>query len=625
MMNTRYFLWIKNNWQMAFVLFAGIMIIIHFVLQSLSLSGSVSKSLEKTPLILTLLIGAIPLLKPILVKISKGDFGADILAAITILTAVILDQYLAATLIIIMLASGKALETYAMGKASSILKALADRMPTHGYIKDGENLRKVDLHDIKIGDYVAVFPHTICPVDGAVIEGHGTMNEAYLTGEPYDVPKALGSMVISGAVNGDSLLIIKAEKPPADSRYSKIVEVMKESQQKRPQLRRLGDQLGALYMPIAFACAGMAWIVTGEPIRFLSVLVIATPCPLLLAIPITIISAISMAARNGIIIKDPVSLERLPTCKTAIFDKTGTLTYGKPTLVHIYTAQQFDENFVLQIAASLERYSKHPLAHALINAGKKAKLLFQQATNVSEKAGQGLHGIIEGKKIHITDRKHLLQTSPESIKLLPPISPGLECILTIDNDYAATFLFRDVPRKEGSTFISHIRSIHKFKHIILMSGDKESEVKYLADVLGIHEVFASQSPEQKLENVHKAVAKAPTVFVGDGINDAPAISMATVGIAFGKESSITAEAAGVVIMDSNLNKVDELIHISYAMRKIALQSAVGGILLSIIGMGLAAAGFITPVLGALIQEGIDVLAILNALRLTFAHNTQLQI
>lgn len=607
---------LSTHWQIVLVFLAVGMILLHFVLKYFSLPSYMGVSIEKIPLLFIILVGGIPLIIPIFLKLKKGDFGTDMLAAIAILTAIVLDQYLAATLIIVMLASGQALETFALGRASSVLKALANRMPTHAYIKIGENLEKVDLRDINIGDYVAVFPHGICPVDGVVFEGHGSMDESYLTGEPYHVPKAPGSAVISGAINGDSLLVIKAEKIAADSRYNKIVEVMTESQQKRPALRRLGDQLGAWFMPLSLACAGIAWLATGDPIRFLSVLVIATPCPLLIAIPITIISAISMAARQGIVIKDPVALERLPTCHTAIFDKTGTLTYGKPKLIKTFSAHDLNGELALQMAASLERYSKHPLAHALINSAHRAKLSFKQATDVSEKAGQGLTGVIEGKKIHITDRKHLLKESPASINLLPPINPGLECVLTINGKYAATFQFRDVPRKEGSAFIRHIGTAHKFNRIVLVSGDKESEVKHLADILGIYEMLSEQSPEQKLEFVRNEIAKVPTLFVGDGINDAPALTLATVGIAFGKESSITAEAAGVVIMDTKLNKVDELVHISYAMRKIALQSAIGGMILSLIGMGFAAEGYISPVFGALLQEGIDVLAILNSLRLT---------
>jgi heavy metal translocating P-type ATPase len=573
--------------------------------------------LENLPLLFAILGGGLPLLCQILTKVSKGDFGADLLAVIAIITAVALDHYLAATLIIVMLASGQALEHFALGRASSVLKALADRMPTHAYVKDDDQLQKVSLTDIKVGDVVAVFPHGICPVDGVIIEGHSQMDESYLTGEPYHIPKAPGSGVLSGAINGESLIFVKAERYAADSRYAKIVKVMEESQQKRPTLRRLGDQLGAIFIPIALTFAGVAWFMTGDPVRFLSVLVIATPCPLLIAIPITIISAISMSAQRGIIIKDPVTLERLPTCHTAIFDKTGTLTYGKPKLVHLSTTSNFSQEQALQFAASLEQYSKHPLSQALLNAAHTLKVTLKNATNVSEKPGEGLKGMIAGHTIHIADRKHLIETIPTSASQLPDIAHGLECVLIVDNQYAATFQFRDVPRREGVEFIKHLSTVHNFKHIILVSGDKESEVKHLGGILGIHEMLSSQSPEQKLEIVRQYVAKSPTLYVGDGINDAPALTLATVGIAFGKESNITAEAAGVVIMESTLNKVDELIHICNAMRKIALQSAGGGILLSLIGMGFAATGYITPVVGALLQEGIDVLAILNALRLTW--------
>lgn len=611
-------LWLRSHFHIMLVVLLSFMIVIHLVLKSFVIRPMLGIPIENLPLLLAILGGGFPLLSQIILKVSKGDFGADLLAVIAIIAAVILDHYLAAILIMIMLASGQALEHFALGRASSVLKALADRMPTHAYIKNAEHLQKVHLNELEVGDVVAVFPHGICPVDGVIIEGHSQMDESYLTGEPYRITKAPGSSVLSGAINGESLIFVKAERHAADSRYSKIVKVMEESQQKRPTLRRLGDQLGAIFIPIALTFAGIAWFISGDPIRFLAVLVIATPCPLLIAIPITIISAISMSAQRGIIIKDPVTLERLPTCHTAIFDKTGTLTYGKPNLTHIFTTSNFSQEQVLQFAASLEQYSKHPLAQALLIAADKAKLVLKNATNVSEKPGQGLTGIIAGHTIHITGRKKLIETSPLSDSQLPTITPGLECVLTVDNQYAATFKFRDVPRREGVAFIKHLSSAHNFKHIILMSGDKESEVKHLGDILGIHEMLSSQSPEQKLEIVRLHVSKTPTLFVGDGINDAPALTLATVGIAFGKESNITAEAAGVVIMESTLNKVDELIHISYAMRTIALQSALGGMLLSLIGMGFAACGYITPIAGALVQEGIDVLAIMNALRLTFS-------
>jgi heavy metal translocating P-type ATPase len=423
--------------------------------------------------------------------------------------------------------------------------------------------------------------------------------------------------VLSGAINGDAVMVIRADKLPQDSRYASIMQVMTEAEQKRPQLRRLGDQVGAVFAPVALLLAIAAWAITGEIDRFLAVLVVATPCPLLIAIPVVIISAVSMAAKRGIIIRDPTVLERLPTCTTAIFDKTGTLTYGQPELTEIITAKGFESDTVLQAVASLERYSKHPLASAFLKAAEAAHLYLPEATKVSEIPGQGLSGHIEGYDILITSRHKLLLAHPQMQLLLPPVVAGLECILLVNGEYAATLRLRDAPRKEGQPFIHHLGPNHHFTKIMLVSGDRESEASYLGELLGITEIYASQSPEQKLAIVRAEAALAPTLFMGDGINDAPALTAATVGLAFGQHSSVTSEAAGAVILDNTLSRVDELIHLSEAMRKIALQSALGGMGVTIIAMIAAAMGYLTPVQGALLQEAIDVLAIMNALRLAW--------
>lgn len=599
----------KISGQIILVIAAIVAIAIHLLMSE--------GKFRDAPLQIIILVGSVPLLWEIIRKLLKLDLGADILAAIALVTAVILGEYLAAVLIIIMLAGGQSLENYAMRKASSVLAALAQRMPITAHRKNGDRIEEINISDIKIGDLVVISPHETCPVDGVVIDGHSTMDESYLTGEPYRVSKAKGAAVLSGAINGEAVLTIQAEKLPSDSRYAKIMEVMKDAEQKRPALRRLGDQIGAIFAPFALALALASWWITGDAVRFLAVLVVATPCPLLIAIPITIISAISMAARLGIIIKDPTVLERLPTCTTAIFDKTGTLTYGRPELTEIATAQDINSNDILQQAASLERYSKHPLANAILQAAEKSKLKLLDAQSVSEKAGFGLVGVVSGNEISITSRKKLLAISPETAEQLPKVSVGLECVILANGKYAATFHFRDAPREEGHSFITHLAPNHQFNKIMLVSGDRESEVSYLAERMGITETLSSQTPEQKLMLVRAETAKAPTLFMGDGINDAPALAAATVGIAFGGASSVTAEAAGAVIMENSLAKVDELIHISESMRQIAMQSAVGGMALSVIGMIFAATGNLSPVAGAIAQEFIDVLAILWALRLTW--------
>jgi heavy metal translocating P-type ATPase len=564
------------------------------------------------PLFAIIAVGGLPQLFQIVIRALNKNLGADLLAFIAFIVAVFLGEYLTATLIVLMLASGQALEEYATRKASFVLEALAKRMPTTVHLRCEKNVEDVAAEKIKIGDLLEIYPHETCPVDGVIIEGSGAMDESYLTGEPYQISKTIGSNVLSGSINGESVLTIRAEKLPQDSRYAEIVEVMKDAQQQRPKLRRLGDQIGAIFAPIALTFALATLFFSGSLTKFLAVLVVATPCPLLIAIPITIISAISIAARHGIIIKDPTVLERLPTCSTAIFDKTGTLTCGQPELTKIILLGDFSRTKTLQMAASLERYSRHPLAAAILNAAQKEKIELLESENVAEKAGHGLIGKVLNHEISVTSRKEIIG--------LPPLEHGLECVILIDPKPAALFHFRDTPRTESHSFINHLAPNHNFKKIILLSGDRDSEVNYLASLLEIKNVYSGQTPEEKVAIVHHEAKQASTLFMGDGINDAPALMAATVGIAFGQNSAVTSQAAGAVIMESSLAKVDELIHISESMRKIALQSAIGGMFFSLIGMGFAAAGLISPVFGALLQEVIDVVAILNALRLTFARS-----
>ena len=362
--------------------------------------------------------------------------------------------------------------------------------------------------------------------------------------------------------------------------------------------------------PLALGVAAIAGLWSGESHRFLAVVVVATPCPLLIAIPTAVIGAISVAARRAIIIKNPAVLEQLDSCRTLIFDKTGTLTYGRPTLAQIICATGFAEIEVLRLTASLEHYSKHPLASAIVGEASKRKLELLPVEELSEPPGEGLRGTIAGHTLRITGRKQVEGTDIP----LPPIASGLECVVFVDECYAATMRFHDAPRKDSRPFIQHLKPRHGVMKIILVSGDRESEVRYLADTVGITEVHAGQSPEEKVAIVQQETAKARTLFVGDGINDAPALTAATVGVAFGSQSDIITEAADAVILETSLGKIDELMHIGRRMRRIALQSALGGMLASILGMIAAAMGFLPPIGGAIAQEVIDLLAVLNAVR-----------
>ena len=598
----------------AVALVAGVGIAIHLVLR---FSAADLRSFANVPLYVALLAGGLPLVVQLGRKLWSGEFGSDFLAGVSIVTAMVLREYLVATIVVLMLSGGTALEEFATRRASRMLDALARRMPSTAHRKSGKELVDITVGEIRVGDTLAVLPHEICPVDGAVIEGQGSMNEAYLTGEPFEVEKVPGMMVLSGALNGESPLTIRAEKLATDSRYARIMRVMEETQQRRPQLRRLGDMLGAWYTPLSIGIAVVAWMASGEVGRFLAVLVIATPCPLLIAIPVAVIGAISLAARRGIIIKNPAVLEQIDSCRTFIFDKTGTLTYGKPSLTRIVCASGFKESEVLVAAASLERYSKHPLAAAILDFAKQRDIGLASVSQVNESPGEGLRGTANGCEVLITGRNKV----PDRNLSLPPIEPGLECLVFLDGEFAALFGFEDSPRADSRVFVTHLTPRHHVTRVILISGDREAEVHSLAEKIGVRTALGAKSPEEKVQLVRAETALAKTLFVGDGINDAPAMQAATVGVAFGHENDITAEAADAVVLERSLEKVDELIHIGRRMRRIALQSAIGGMVLSAVGMVLAATGLLTPIAGAVGQELIDLAAVLNALRVTLPFGT----
>jgi heavy metal translocating P-type ATPase len=568
---------------------------------------------QEAPLYFALAVGGLPLVADLVRKALRGEFGSDLLAGISIVTAALLGQYLAGTLVVLMLAGGTAIEAFAVDRASSVLRALAARLPSVAHRRRSNTVDDVPLEDVRIGDEIVIFPHEIAPVDGEVIEGTGEMDESYLTGEPYMMSKVPGAQVLSGAVNGAGALTIRATRLARDSRYAKIMHVMREAEENRPRIRRLGDQLGALYTPIAVAIAGTAWAFSGDPVRFLAVMVIATPCPLLIAIPVALIGAISRAAERGIIIRNPGALEQIPRVRTVILDKTGTLTYGRAELTDELYAMGVDRENVFILTAAVERYSKHPLAAALLRAAEARGLELPAVAHVREEPGKGLVGSVDGATVTITGRDHVLRNGGVPAESLPPQASGLECVVLIDGQYAATYRFHDAPRDESTPFVAHLGTKHGVQRVLLVSGDRESEVRYLAERVAITEIHAGVSPEGKVDIVREETGKAKTLFLGDGVNDAPAMVTATVGVAFGS-GDVTSEAASAVIVEPSLARVDELLHISARMRTIALQSAVGGMAVSVIGMLFAAVGLLTPVAGALTQEVIDLVVVFNALR-----------
>ncbi len=564
--------------------------------------------------LLAALAGGLPLLWQLARKVVSFDFGADLLAGMAIVTAVLTAQYLVGAIIVLMFSSGTALETWAAGRASGALAALTKRLPHIAHKKCEGGFQDIAVSQIAIGDHLIVLPHEAVPADGNVLEGDTVMDESYLTGEPYSIRKAPGSEVISGAMNGETAVSIRASRLPQDSRFARIVQVMEDSEHKRPKLRRLGDRLGAWFTPFAVAIAAAAWAVTGESHRFLAVLAVATPCPLLIGIPVAVLGAISLSARRGILVRNPSIFENISACETFIFDKTGTLTYGKPSLTDVICGPGFTEEEVVQAAAALERYSRHPLSQAVVEAGERRGLPLIPVTRISETPGAGIRGVVGAREILITGRNRL---SPEEQQGLPAAGAGLECIVMLEGAFAAVLQFHDAPREDSHGFLHHLSPSHRVKRLVLLSGDREAEVRYMAGQVGIQEFYFAKSPEEKVAIVEAENRIHQTVFIGDGINDAPAMRVASIGVALGPGSDVTAEAADAVVMQGSMVKIDELLHIGERMRRIALQSAVGGMALSVIGMGFASTGILSPAAAAIFQEVIDLLAVLNALRVPF--------
>jgi heavy metal translocating P-type ATPase len=581
-----------------------------------SMGAGVTAPWVDLPFAVVVLVVGVPLAVDVVQALLRRETGVDLLAIVTMATAAALGEWLVGAIIALMLSGGEALEDAATRRASSVLSALASRAPTVAHLLRGQDINAgtddVAAEEVAVGSLVAVLPQELCPIDGEVTHGHGSMDESFLTGEPYEISKGPGSAVLSGAVNGSSALTIRATKRARDSRYAQISAVLYQAEQQRPPMRRIADRLGTWYTILAVGLAILAWAVSGEAERFLAVMVIATPCPLLIGVPVAIIGAIAVAARNGIIIKSPAMLEQVSRCRTVLFDKTGTLTYGRPELTAILPTGSLDADHLLSYAAALEGYSRHPLSSAVRAAAEARGVTKPPVSNVEEHPGAGLRGTLRGHWVTITSRR--VAGSVDADTVLPERAAGLECVILVDDTVAGLIRFRDTPRSDARSFVRHLRPRHAVTRTVIISGDAASEVTYLGDHVGVDAVHAGISPEGKLAIVREETLRAQTIFLGDGINDAPAMTAATVGVAFGSGSDITAEAADAVILDSSLERVDELLHIGERLRRIALQTSIGGIGLSLIGMGFAAAGLLPPVVGAVAQEVIDVLAVLNAAR-----------
>lgn len=560
---------------------------------------------------------SIALLFPLLVgmwrDIRQGTYGVDILAATAIITALVMQEYWAAIIIVLMLTGGEALEDYAGHRAQAELDALLSQAPQKARIvKAHGKLVEVPVSVVSVGDKILVRPGEVVPVDGAIIDGEADFDESSLTGESLPQAKHIGESVMSGSISIDGAVTIKAVHSAQDSQYQQIIRLVKNAQHSQAPFVRLADRYSIPFTIIAFAIAIGAWVFSGESQRFLEVLVVATPCPLILAAPIAIVSGMSRAAKHGIIVKTGAALERLGQARTIAFDKTGTLTEGKLSVDTIKAFNGFTKNDVLQFAAAVEQNSVHVLARAIVEKAAEQKLKLPKVKGAKEAAGRGVSAIVQRKTVLVGGLNYLKQGGISlPAKLSAPKQTAV--YVAIDGKLAGIITLSDSIRPETKQTILALKNFG-IQHIHMVTGDNQQTAKTVASSVGITEVTAEALPAEKLLAIEQ-LKNRPVAFVGDGVNDAPVLTASDVGIALGARGSTAAsESADMVIMLDDVSRVARAVAISKRTLSIAKQSIFIGIGLSVILMGIFATGKFTAVQGALIQEIVDVIVIVNALR-----------
>lgn len=588
--------------------FAAVAAVIGLILNLVSLD-----TLSHWVLAATAGIIAIPLAVDMVKTLRSGRFGIDVLALTAIVTSIILGEYWAAIIIVLMLTGGESLEDYAEKRAKRELTSLISHRPKKAHLLKGRKTIDIRVSEINVGDKLTILPGEVIPVDGTIIDGSTSLNEASITGESLPVAKSRGDTVLSGVINIDGVLTVRADHSAADSQYEQIIKLVRNATASQSPFVRLADRYSIPFTAISFMIAGTAWFVSGEAIRFLEVLVVATPCPLLLGAPIAIISGMSRASKNGVIIKTGSALEQLAAVQTLAFDKTGTLTKGEPVVDTVKTYNGFSKDDVVRAAAALEQNSNHILAKAVVDHAIQQKVKFQGAKQVSELAGHGLKGRISGKPV-LVGHKNLLDTSGITLPvgLKPDSFKQTVTYVAIGDQVAGVILFKDEIRKEAKGMFVRLRKagISKFA---LITGDNQASAVSVARELNIVDVYPDCLPAQKMNAIEEMTP--PVAFVGDGVNDAPVLTTAEVGIALGARGSTAAsETADVVIMHDDVSRVAESVDVAKRTLFIAKQSVLIGILISIGLMVAFSTGKFTAVQGALIQEVVDVIVIVNALR-----------
>jgi len=558
------------------------------------------------------IIEVVPLLWGMWQDFQSGKYGIDILAATAIITSVIMHQYWAAIVVVIMLTGGEALEDYAENRAKAELDALLNNAPKMAHVVRKKLTIDIPISEVKISDILIIKPGEVVPVDVIITEGTGNFDEASLTGESLPQSKTVGDQVLSGSLNLDGVITAKTLRVAADSQYEQIIKLVRSATNSQAPFVRLADRYSIPFTVIAFGIAIASWAVSHQSIRFLDVLVVATPCPLILAAPIAVISGMSRAAKHGIIVKNGGAIERLAEATTVAFDKTGTLTAGKLVVDKVRGFNGYKEQEILSFAASLEKNSNHVLAMAITSAAHVQSLKIPKAKNIREEAGKGLISIISGKQI-LVGRQSFLE---ESDVVLPKAATNLASTSTfvaINGDLAGVISFKDEIRPEAKFMLDSLRKLG-IKNIVMVTGDNLKAAKAIATKLGITDIKAEALPSDKLLAISRITDK-PVVFVGDGVNDAPVLTAADVGIALGaKGETAASQSADIVIMTDDVSKVAKAFSIARRTFSVAKQSILIGMAMSIVLMFIYSTGRFSPLSGAIIQELVDVVVIFNALR-----------
>jgi heavy metal translocating P-type ATPase len=555
----------------------------------------------------------LPLLWKMWQDLRSGRYGIDILAATAIIASVILGQYWAAIVVVVMLTGGEALEDFAHHRAQSELDALLKRAPRKAHLTRKGKTVEVNVDELKAGDKVIIKPGEVVPVDAIIIEGTANFDEASLTGESLPQSKRAGAQLLSGSVNIDGAITAKATATADQSQYQQIIKLVRSAANSQAPFVRLADRYAIPFTIIAYVIAGGVWAYSGQAIRFLEVIVVATPCPLLLAAPIALISGMARASRYGIIIKNGTALEKLAQARTIAFDKTGTLTQGNLAVESVTAYDGFTKDEVLVLAASLEQGSNHIIARAIVSAAQKQNLRVKKAKRIQEVAGQGLKATLSGREI-LAGRLSFLKESGVTISRQPK-QTGKQSLVYVASDgkLAGAIALADELRSDAKTTIHWLEELG-VRETLMVTGDSQLAAQAVAKQLGITHVHADALPGDKLRILDE-IKERPLAFVGDGVNDAPILTAADVGIALGARGSTAAsESADMVIMQPDLIWVAAALSIAKGTFRIAKQSILVGIALSIGLMIIFASGQFTPLAGAIIQEVVDVVVIFNALR-----------